>query len=72
MNCFYKLTLFLRVGMKHCVHIIFSHALVVHCRDLLAAPLDLAQELLQGRVPVPKLLECDQGGSQVSSRYPTG
>lgn len=35
------------------------------CRDLLAAPLQTAQELLQGRMPVPKLLECDQAGSQV-------
>lgn len=35
-------------------------------RDLLAAPLEEARALLQGRIPVPKLLECDQGGSQVS------
>ncbi|KAL3133000.1 hypothetical protein ABBQ38_006909 [Trebouxia sp. C0009 RCD-2024] len=33
-------------------------------RDLLAAPLEEARALLQGRIPVPKLLECDQGGSQ--------
>lgn len=34
-------------------------------RDLLAAPLADASELLLGRMPVPKLLETDQGGSQV-------
>jgi hypothetical protein len=34
------------------------------CRELLAAPVQEASELLQGRMPVPKLLECDQGGSQ--------
>ncbi|DBA70425.1 TPA: hypothetical protein ACH3X2_011834 [Trebouxia sp. C0005] len=33
-------------------------------RELLAAPVQEATELLQGRMPVPKLLECDQGGSQ--------
>ncbi|KAK9805138.1 hypothetical protein WJX72_001479 [[Myrmecia] bisecta] len=33
-------------------------------RDLLAAPLADAKELLKGRLPVPKLLETDQGGSQ--------
>ena len=35
------------------------------CRDLLVAPVQEAKRLLQGRIPVPKLLECDQGGSQV-------
>jgi len=33
-------------------------------RDLLAAPLVDARELLLGRMPVPKLLQTDQGGSQ--------
>jgi len=39
--------------------------IILSCRDLLAAPFQEATELLQGRMPVPKLLECDQGGSQV-------
>ncbi len=40
-------------------------ARLVACgRDLLAAPLADARELLQGRMPVPKLLQTDQGGSQ--------
>lgn len=34
-------------------------------RELLAAPLEEATELLKDRLPVPKLLQCDQGGSQV-------
>ena len=33
-------------------------------RELLAAPLADAKELLVGRMPVPKLLQTDQGGSQ--------
>lgn len=33
-------------------------------RELLAAPMADAKELLRGRMPVPKLLETDQGGSQ--------
>ena len=42
------------------------HLVLVHViRDLLAAPLADARELLQGRMPVPKLLQTDQGGSQV-------
>ena len=34
-------------------------------RELLSAPLAEAHELLKGRFPVPKLVETDQGGSQV-------
>lgn len=37
---------------------------LLFCRELLAAPVQEATALLQGRMPVPKLLECDQGGSQ--------
>ena len=37
-------------------------------RELLAAPLEEAKELLKGRFPVPKLLDTDQGGSQVRVR----
>jgi hypothetical protein len=37
-------------------------------RDLLAAPLADARELLVGRMPVPKLLQTDQGGSQVRGK----
>lgn len=35
------------------------------CRELLAATAADAQSLLLERMPVPKLLETDQGGSQV-------
>lgn len=37
---------------------------MLSCRELLAVPVQEATALLQGRMPVPKLLECDQGGSQ--------
>lgn len=37
---------------------------LLSCRELLAVPVQEATALLQGRMPVPKLLECDQGGSQ--------
>ena len=38
-------------------------------RDLLAAPLADARELLLGRMPVPKLLQTDQGGSQACRSF---
>lgn len=34
------------------------------CRELLEAPLAEAKALAAQRVPVPRIVECDQGGSQ--------
>ena len=34
-------------------------------RQLLQAPVDDAQEILQTRFPMPRYIDCDQGGSQV-------
>ena len=43
---------------------------VLAIRDLLAAPLADARQLLVGRMPVPRLLQTDQGGSQVRGKSP--
>jgi hypothetical protein len=41
-------------------------------RQLLQAPVDDAQEILQTRFPMPRYIDTEQGGSQVSSRSGDG
>jgi hypothetical protein len=38
-------------------------------RQLLQAPVDDAQEILQTRFPMPRYIDTEQGGSQVSSMH---